>query len=45
LLPSFRQRVQRFDGDILFVNAKNEGCADEMEDSFALRISDVAAKI
>ena len=33
------------DGDILFVYARSEDCAAEMEDSFALHISIIAAEI
>jgi len=33
------------DGDILFVFAKSERCADEIEDKFLMQISVVASKI
>jgi hypothetical protein len=33
------------DGDILFVYARSEDCAAEMEDRFALHISIIAAEI
>jgi hypothetical protein len=38
-------RFDEVDGDILFVYAKDEGAAAEMEDTFALHISIVATDI
>ncbi len=38
-------RFDEIDGDILFVYAKDEATAAEMEDTFALHISIIATKI
>ncbi len=38
-------RFDEVDGDILFVYARNEECAAEIEDNFALHISIVATDI
>ena len=38
-------RFDELDGDILYVYAKDEDAAAEMEDTFALHISIVAADI
>ena len=38
-------RFDEADGDILFVYAKDEETADEIEDEFALHISIIASKI
>ena len=43
LFPSIR--FDELDGDILFVYAKSEGSADEIEDKFSMRISVIASKI
>jgi hypothetical protein len=38
-------RFDELDGDILFVYAKSEGSADEIEDKFSMHISIIASKI
>jgi hypothetical protein len=38
-------RFDEVDGDILFVYAKNEKCAEQIEDKFALHISLIATDI
>jgi len=38
-------RFDEVDGDILFVYAKSERCADEIEDKFSMHISIIATKI
>jgi hypothetical protein len=38
-------RVDELDGDILFVYAKSERSADEIEDKFSMHISVIASKI
>jgi hypothetical protein len=40
-----RVRFDELDGDLLYVYAKDEDCAAEMEDSFALHISIIATDI
>jgi hypothetical protein len=38
-------KFSEVDGDVLFVYAKDEDCAAEMEDTFALHISIIATEI
>ncbi len=38
-------RFDEIDGDILFVYARSERCANEIEDNFSMHISIIASKI